>query len=246
MKKLAIAAMLWIFGFASSMAADLAVAPRPATLPQPLATWTGCYVGFQGGWKWGTNRVNYGPNVLGFVPGTAATTNYDFDGGLAGGTIGCNYQTGNFVFGIEGDAGWTEANGETSQTAFPAMHIRTEENWLATIRGRVGFTFSPQWLIYVTAGGAASGVTLRNFLPGSTVINTSQDNTLWGWTVGGGFEYLLTPNWTVKVEGLYVDYGRSSYFAFNNPVSFAAHSLKLTEGIARVGLNYRFNGPYAY
>jgi outer membrane immunogenic protein len=246
MKKLAIAAIVWIFGSANSMAADLAVAPRPAPLAQPLVTWTGCYVGFQGGWKWGTNRVEYGQNALGFVPGTAATTNYDFDGGLAGGTVGCNYQTGNFVFGIEGDAAWTGANGESSQTAFPAMHIRTEENFLATIRGRIGYTFSPIWLVYVTAGGAASGVTLNYSLPGSTLFNTSQDNTLWGWTVGAGFEYLLTPNWTVKVEGLYVDYGRSSYLASNNPVSLAAFSLKLTEGIARVGINYRFNGPYAY
>src|SRR5215468_3872141 len=131
MKKLALAATFLIFGSASSIAADMAVAPYPAPLPQPLLTWTGCYVGFQGGWKWGTNRVNYGQNVLGFVPGTAATTNYDFDGGLAGGTVGCNYQTGNLVFGIEGDAAWTNANGESSETPFPAMHIRTEENWLA-------------------------------------------------------------------------------------------------------------------
>ena len=223
-------------------AADMAVKARPLP-PVPVFSWTGCYIGVQGGGKWGTNRVNYEQNVLGIVPGTRAAVDYDNDGWLVGGTVGCNYQTGNWVFGIEGDGAWAEANGDAIETAFPAFRIRTEERWLATIRGRVGYAFAPQWLVYVTGGGAFSGVTLRNFVPGNALLNVSQENTLSGWTVGGGFEYAFTPNWSVKVEGLYIEYQRSNYFRFNDPVAASTMSLRLTEGIARVGLNYRFGGP---
>jgi outer membrane immunogenic protein len=243
MKKIAFAtlALSMLFGGAAS-AADLAARPyTKAPVLAPVYSWTGCYIGAQAGGKWGTNRVNYEQNILGFAPGTRAAADYDNNGWLVGGTVGCNYQAGNWVFGIEGDGAWAEANGEAIETAFPAFRIRTEEKWLATIRGRVGYAFAPQWLVYATGGVAFSGVSLRNYVPAG--VTTSQENTLTGWTVGGGVEYAFTPNWSVKVEGLYIEYDRSSYFAFNNPVSAATMSLKLTEGIARVGLNYRFGGP---
>jgi outer membrane immunogenic protein len=234
--------LLSVGAVATASAADMAVKARPLP-PVPVYSWTGCYIGVQGGGKWGTNRVNYEQNVLAIAPGTRAAADYDNNGWLVGGTVGCNYQTGNWVFGIEGDGAWAEANGEAIETAFPAFRIRTEENWLATIRGRVGYAFAPQVLVYVTGGGAFSGVTLRNYVPGSALLNVSQENTLSGWTVGGGFEYGFTPNWSVKVEGLYIEYQRSNYFRFNDPVAGATMSNRLTEGVARVGLNYRFGGP---
>ncbi len=220
-------------------AADMAVKARPIAVPV-VFTWTGCYIGVEGGFKSARNRTNYDTNILGIVPGTVTGPNYDFTGGLIGGTVGCNYQTGNWVFGVEGDGSWTSGAGEAVETLFPNFRTRSEEKWLATYRGRIGYAFAPNWLVYVTGGGASTSVRLSNFVPGSAVLNTAQTNTLNGWTVGGGFEYALDSHWSFKAEGLYIDYTRSSFFAFNNLVSGAIFNLKLTEGVGRVGVNYRF------
>jgi outer membrane immunogenic protein len=226
-------------GFANfASAADMAVKARPIP-PPPIFTWTGCYVGLEGGVKVGHNRTNYGANALAILPGTQSSPDYDFSGGLIGGTVGCNYQVGAWVFGVEADGSWTSGAAEAVETAFPAFRVRSEEQWLATYRGRIGYAVAPNWLLYVTGGGASTGVRFSNFLPGSAIF-TAQTNTLNGWTVGGGFEYAINNHWSFKAEGLFIEYQRSSYFSPVNPVALAVFNLKLTEGVGRVGVNYRF------
>ncbi|MFZ2160538.1 MAG: outer membrane beta-barrel protein [Bradyrhizobium sp.] len=222
----------------ASSAADMAVKARPMVAPI-MFSWTGCYIGLQGGFKSGRNQVNYGANTIAQVIGSPAGPDYDFTGGLIGGTVGCNYQVGNWVFGIEGDGSWATGDGDTVETAFPAFRIRSEERWLATYRGRVGYTFTPNWLVYITGGGASTGLRLSNFIP-NTATSVSQENTLNGWTIGGGMEYAINNHWSVKAEGLYIEYSRSSYFTPTTPVALAVFDLRLTEVVGRVGVNYRF------
>src|SRR5262245_43858769 len=75
----------------AAMAADMPLkAPPP---PPPVFSWTGCYVGIQGGWSWGTSRHdNIGGGGILFG---SFTPEFDIDGGLAGVEYGCNQQFGN-------------------------------------------------------------------------------------------------------------------------------------------------------
>src|ERR1700753_3652631 len=98
------------------------MAPRtytkaPPPMIAPVYSWTGCYVGVEGGGMWGHgNHYQNDPAASaaagGGLLGLAPTAGIDPSGGLAGGTVGCNYQfAGNWVVGIEGDVSWTNLNG---------------------------------------------------------------------------------------------------------------------------------------
>jgi outer membrane immunogenic protein len=227
----------------AASAADMAVKARPMVPPPVVFTWTGCYIGIEGGVKSARNRTTYGVNTLTtpvVAPGTQASADYDFTGGLIGGTVGCNYQVGNWVFGVEGDGSWTSGSASAVETANPAFSVRSEERWLATYRGRVGYTFTPNWLVYVTAGGASTSIRFSNFFAATGVPSITQTNTLTGWTAGGGMEYAINNHWSIKGEALYIDYGRSSYFTPTAPVAAAIFDLRLTEIVGRLGVNYRF------
>src|SRR5690242_10896772 len=94
-----------IVGIGAASAADMAVKARPYVAPAPVFTWTGCYI-----------VVHAGAGVIrdqGFVDngGLMRTTGLNADrdgiGGLAGGQVGCNYQTGMLVLGVEGEGFWS-------------------------------------------------------------------------------------------------------------------------------------------
>jgi outer membrane immunogenic protein len=241
-----------ILSIGAASAADMA--PRYTKAPPPVVapvwSWTGCYIGAEGGGNWGSAR-NYSFDPL--RPGNI-TNSYSLSGGMAGGTVGCNYQSGQVVFGIEGDDSWTNKSG--SAFAIPPFlttaSIQTRENWIATIRGRIGYAFAPAWLVYVTGGGAATNARLTIADAALGVAPLSQSNTRWGWTVGAGVEWGFAGNWSVKLEYLHADFGSSNYFTPDITVpivgatfTFLNQNVHLTDDMVRVGVNYRFNwgGP---
>jgi len=132
-----------LIGFAgSALAADLPPAPpvkAPAVyLPPvlPVYNWSGVYVGVNGGWGWGSAK--YTVPAIGIFPGVSGTVNDN--GGVVGGTAGANWQTGGFVFGVEGDWDYSAINTGTTQTICNVTGTcQTGNNWLATLRGRAGF-----------------------------------------------------------------------------------------------------------
>jgi len=200
----------------SVSAADL---PRPLTkapiLP-PFYNWTGFYFGVNGGGAWGTSKWD-------------STGEFDISGGVFGGTAGYNWQTGPWVFGLEGDVDWSRIKGHTA-LACP-LGCETRNSWLATARGRIGYA-SYQFLPYVTGGVALGNIEARRpFFAGNNETNV-------GWTVGAGLEYAFPGNWSAKAEYLFVDLGdikcglACSAFTTDN-VTFNAHVL-------RGGINYRF------
>jgi outer membrane immunogenic protein len=229
-------------------AADLPARPyskAPAVVPVAVYSWTGCYLGAEGGGIWGSaNNYSFDPLLTGNL-----TNSYSLSGGMAGGTVGCNYQSGQFVFGIEGDGSWTNKSG--SDFAIPPFsataNVQTRENWIATFRGRLGWAFDDRWLVYVTGGGAATNakLTLSDTAVG---LSASQANTRWGWTVGAGVEWAFAGNWSAKLEYLHADFGNSNYFApdITVPVgnivyTFLSQRVHLTDDMVRVGVNYRFD-----
>src|SRR6478672_12649755 len=153
MKKI-IAIAAAILGTVSvASAADLAVKTRPYVGPAPVFTWTGCYVG-----------VHAGAGVMhdqGFqAQGNISTEPFDRHGvgGLAGGQIGCNYQTGMLVLGIEGEGFWSGM--KVTQDAFDGNFLfgsaRIRNKWDYDVAGRIGVAFD-RALVYGKAGWVAGG-----------------------------------------------------------------------------------------
>jgi opacity protein-like surface antigen len=144
---------------------------------------------------------------------------------VAGGTIGGNYQTGAFVFGVEGDFDWDNIKGNPSA----CIGCQVSSTWLATARGRVGVAWD-RLLFYGTGGVAFQNVKFAVTAPPLTAPLATTVNAI-GWTAGGGVEYALSPNWSVKAEYLYVN--------FNNQ-TIGPGTFTLIENVVRGGVNYRF------
>ncbi len=240
-----------------SVPAKAADMPVKYVAPAPIFTWSGCYVGATIGYKWGTSRQTYAGTRAGvpdaFLPiGADLTGNYNVNGPLGGGEAGCNYQTGNWVWGVEVDASWADASGHANSSATSiaagANALRaytTNERWLMTARGRLGWA-ADKWLWYVTAGGSWTGVDVNNdalaVAANGARVPTRVNRS--GWVVGVGTEYALIGGWSVKSEFLYTNFGTFGYTdspAANACVQCYSADVKLSEYIWRVGMNYRFD-----
>jgi len=232
--------LCWVLGAAALLlaltpasrvsAADLGVAPiyRPVA---PVTSWTGSYIGLSGGGAWGSSVVH---NDL---TGIDQTPRFDLRGGLVGYISGYNFQNGNIVYGYEGDTSITSKRG--SALDFPptgAFSNEVKEPWLSTYRGRLGY-IQNSWLFYATGGAALAGVDVSNTGPPGQI---SERHWHWGWTVGGGVEMRLTPDWTAKVEYLYVGLQDKSYFNPAPSAAFATNQrVSLDDHIVRFGVNYK-------
>jgi outer membrane immunogenic protein len=192
--------------------------PAPVTKAySPIYTWTGFYLGLNGGGGWGRSRWD---NV----------DTFDVSGGLIGATVGYNVQLGQVVFGVEGDIDWSGIKGDMNPVLCPGG-CTTRNHWLATVRGRIGYAFD-RFLPYLTGGLALGNIDAT--LPGLVGI----DQTNAGWTIGGGIEFGVTNNVSLKAEYLYVDLGSvtcglNCALTPNGNVSFDA-------SVVRGGVNFRF------
>ena len=211
-----------------AIAADAPVYKGPAPIAAATFNWSGFYVGISGGWATSSRSVHdFGGGV---------TTSPALQGGLIGGTLGWNWQTGAMVFGIEGDWSWANINGRTPSPG-PGYTDGTVINSLATLRGRLGVV-SGNALYFLTAGGAWAAVD-RNDTGPAAPTTLVQSFTLSGWTAGGGAEFMLAPNWTFKGEVLWVGLGTSGAL----PASAGGYSVKTISAdiwVLRAGANFKF------
>jgi outer membrane immunogenic protein len=205
MKRFAVgAAVLTLAGMAqSAKAADLPY-NQPYTVNQPLNAFS---------WA--------GPYLggnLGYEWGTVSN-NVTKPSGFAGGVQGgYNFQNGPWVFGIEGDLELTGANDTFAPWKF-------SNPWFGTVRGRAGYAFNN--ILFYGTGGLAFGE-----LRGET-FGLSESHTSAGWTLGVGTEFGLAPNWSAKLEYLYVDLS-------DNNFAITGVSNNYRFGVIRAGVNYHF------
>lgn len=230
-----------------ALAADMPLkAPMPA--PAPAWSWTGWYIGGTAGYGWTNEEVEpnvtspfcslglagcpaFGAALTSGIP-TALKTNAN--GFIGGGEIGYNYQTGQWVLGIEADFSGSGIKGSNTAAAsvipvggFPnAVNTQTMVDQklgaLGTVRGRLGVTpVSSPLLAYVTGGLAYGRVTSDTSISeavsgpclcGPNPSVTGSDST-WraGWTAGGGLAWAVAPSWSIKAEYLYYDLGSVTY-----------------------------------
>ncbi|MEX0590798.1 MAG: outer membrane protein [Xanthobacteraceae bacterium] len=206
----------------SVLAADVPVrAPvAKATAVAPLFNWSGFYYGLNGGYAWGSsNHAGAG----------ASSGDFDVDGWLLGGTVGANWQRGQWVTGVEADLAWANAEGSGGGAAACGAPCSTELNWFGTGRVRAGYAVDA-YLFYVTGGVAFGGVKA-----GQAGFGNGSDTRI-GWTVGGGVEAAVAQNWTAKLEYLYADLGDKNTYT----VPAGTFNVDHKSHIVRVGLNYKF------
>jgi outer membrane immunogenic protein len=221
-------------GGSAAIAADM---PLKAPPPPVVWSWTGCYIGIEGGGAWGRSRHDSFSQIS---PLNNFTPWFNVSGGLAGGEFGCNQQFGgNWVFGIESDISWTNKKGSSNDTGpagNPTFTSETKEKWLSTWRARVGYTWDRTWL-YVTGGFASAKVDANVTIPAAGIFTDT--HTLYGWTVGAGIEYAFWNNWSLKGEYLYARFENQAYLFPATPV-VPRGALNLDNHIFRVGLNWRY------
>jgi opacity protein-like surface antigen len=118
-------------------------------------------------------------------------------------SFGYNFQSGNFVFGLEGSLAAANFDGKFTSPYLPGAGAWTPNmNWLGTVTGHVGYSFG-QWLPYVKGGFAAADV--GSPLQGAPTGGFSQGTELGGWTGGIGLEYQISPKLSLGLEYLYTD-----------------------------------------
>jgi outer membrane immunogenic protein len=264
MKRILMSAAALTALVAPTMAADMAPRPAPAPMykappPVPVFSWTGCYGGVNAGYAWGKADVVSTISVAGINPNAVAAAespSINLSGFTGGAQLGCNYQIGAIVWGIEGDFDYMGLRGSNTTTAiFPggggAFTVASSVNttWLATVRPRVGVAFD-RGLIYVTGGLAATNLQYNNTFTSvaGNFETASISTTRTGWTIGAGWEYAFDFNWSAKLEYLYTDFGHASttgteFFLGVLDGNTHTHDVRLRSSLLRVGLNYRFGGP---
>jgi outer membrane immunogenic protein len=253
----AAASLLATGAFAADLPAKAPVYTKAPVYVEPVYDWTGFYIGGNLGYSWGRSSDT---STLANAAGTVLLTTSDksnLDGIVGGGQIGYNWQMQNWVFGLEADIQGTGEKGSrafsiTTFNPFAILFVppvttpftlTQKIDWFGTVRGRIGILATPKVLLYAT-GGLAYGEVNSNEAVGGPVPGVfSQNNTNVGWTLGAGIEGVIAPNWTARLEYLYVDLGTVSG-AFTLPsTNISYFNSRITDNVLRAGINYKFGGP---
>ena len=217
-----------VMGVSAAGAADMPVKAVPAPAPVTVS-WAGWYIGGHAGAYWTHSEFD-----------TEARTarSHSGNGFIGGGQVGINWQNGNAVYGIEVDGSGLTGRARTSFDG-GEKQATGQIRWLATVRARMGLAVGNS-MAYVTGGLAIGGVKnafVDTDSPGNNG-NKSSSKTRLGWVVGGGVEHMWTRNWTIALEALFVDLGKTTIHGQNDASKVGRFSNQAV--IGRVKLNYRF------
>jgi outer membrane immunogenic protein len=251
-----------------AIAADLVVKAPIRKAPPPIVDpWSGGYIGVNVGYSWGDWDTNSNQRVFNFE---SVTHSPKVDGVVGGAQAGYNWRApgSQFVWGFEADIqitgekdnhNWTHPGEDAGSTQDfvprccgpAALHHEWEFPWFATFRLRAGVLATETWLLYVT-GGLAVGESKYSFnfsQPGAVFLGApttyalSSSKTKVGWTGGAGTELKLDPNWSLKLEYLFVDLGTQAINTLDID-GFPFHvDHEVRDHIVRLGLNWRWGGP---
>jgi outer membrane immunogenic protein len=229
---------------APAVAADLRARPAPvykaAPLPPPVFSWTGCYLGGNVGGAWAYKKFSdplgtYTPFFAGQDLGDQSA-----EGFVGGGQVGCDYQVGTWVIGGQGMFNWGDLSGSNVQPNALVVN-QTKIPWMTTATGRIGFTGTPNLLIYMKGGGAWVRDDYSSASGGVLLASASVSRS--GWTAGGGFEQAFPGGFSWFAEYNYMNFGTSTpTFATNvGPAFTFPIDVRQDMHMIVVGLNYRFS-----
>jgi outer membrane immunogenic protein len=188
------------------------------------------------------------------------------------GYLGYNWQVGQqWLVGVEGDFGWANNNKTTVGALYPGgaqvyfLTGRSDDafgvkaDWDASLRARLGFLVTPSVLFYGTGGVAWQHLkatstcgSLISCIPGAYgPQNITDQSARAGWTLGGGIEWMVAPQWIVRGEYRYADFGKSNYLDTRTCTGvcgapfitqLASYSLDVKTQTVTFGVAYKF-GP---
>jgi outer membrane immunogenic protein len=209
----------------SAQAADQAVPGGPSYYPNAYyptsINWTGWYVGGQFGGSFGSASWT--------DPFSQTSNSLKPAGVLGGGQLGVNWMRDSLLLGAEADLAWTGLESSGNGASFSSR-------WLSLVTGRVGYAFN-QYLLYAK-GGAAFASARATVIDLGKLADTGTTTQV-GWTVGGGVEYAINPNWSVRLEYDFVDLP-SRGMILHGPQGSLPVGVDFTIQKVVAGINYRF------
>lgn len=259
-----------LLSVAAASAADLPAYEAAPMVAVPSFSWTGFYVGANAGYIWGDRDIRTSGrdaatrlNVQNRL--RTPRTGIDGDGFTIGGQLGYNVQLDNspMVFGVEADFNYTDID-DRARYASPPLggtfadgsinsRYRQEMEFFGTVRGRLGVAFD-RFLAYGTGGLAYGKIkTSERFFNNTGVggganaglLGYSGGQSDWevGYALGGGVEYAVTDNISIKSEYLYYDLGDTKSRVnqtVTSPGGSYTAKYKNDGHIVRAGVNYKF------
>jgi outer membrane immunogenic protein len=245
MKKLLLSfTAITAIGAGSALAADM---PVKAVYKAPPVisyySWTGCFVGGNGGGLWVSKDYNVGGVVGGFGAVGANLGTHTASSGLGGVQIGCDYQfAGSWVIGIQADYDWSRADGSHTDLVTATWTDHSQTTSLGSVTGRLGYSWD-RFLGYVRGGYAWERDNYNTYVTATGLnIATANGNTRNGYTVGIGGEFAFT-NWLSGfAEYDYYDFGtKTTTFVDGVGATFGSADIRERKSVFKVGLNLRWN-----
>ena len=174
---------------------------------------------------------------------------HDATGGVAGGQIGYRWQTGTWVFGLEGQGNWADLKGSNTSLLFPGFVNESKIDSFGLFTAQIGWAWN-NVLFYVKGGAAVTDDRFRSYFVGTNVLAANGvSDTRWGGTVGAGLEFGFSPNWSAAIEYDHLFMGNRTYTFVNNGTFGAAGTflaqdrIKQDVDLVTVRVNYRWGGP---
>lgn len=227
MKRSLLCAAALCGSFTSSQAVDLLASESVAY----DRSWGGAYIGVSLGYGTGDTETTFDKHDNDHLGAIALNP----DGFALGANLGYNWQSGRWVYGVEGDLGYIDLS-DSGQYAWDGHYLKSEiGSFWGTLRGRAGLA-ADRLLLYGTAGVAFMNFDEYGLTDnGNPNQNSYNNETRTGWVVGAGVEYAFSPRLSGKAEYLHMDFGESEgrnssdySWTFDNSVD-----------LFRVGLNYK-------
>lgn len=186
-------------------------APAAPMIQPPVNTWAGPYAGISIGYGFGgrTNATSFAAPRRG--------VGIETDGFIIGGFAGYNMQAGPLVYGAEVDVNYNGMNGHRAGTG---SHTGVD----GSLRARFGYAVTDTVLLYATGGGALERKRISDPVGSDT-------QGLFGYTVGGGVDALLTENVFGRVEYRWTDYGRKTFNTGSGAQRVDSHNHRVTVGM---------------
>ena len=202
--------------------APIVKAPPPvAATSSGISIYAGAHIG--GGWSRFAS------------PSAIETVNTS--GVLGGLQVGANLQSGNFVYGVEGDVSIAGVRGNGSGTIGGVAATSTAKHrWFATLGGRLGYALG-RTLVFAKGGGAWTQYHW-DFATAAAALGQNRDR--FGWMVGGGVEQAWTDTISFKLEYNYLDFGRRTETFTPGALVIAPVDVRLYAHLVKLGVNYRF------
>jgi outer membrane immunogenic protein len=220
-----------------AFAADLPYAKAPQAI-QSVYDWTGVYIGGYGGGGFGNHNYN---NANGPTGNANFTVNYDSTGGIGGGEVGYNWQSGQYLTGIEADGFWSGIKGSDASQALGVVD-QSSLKWGGSLRARGGIAVD-RLLLFFTGGWAFGDIQHTSTAPGFAVDQFTNHRN--GLTAGGGIAYAITNNILGKLEYRYYDFGTYSRAGVPllTPNGQLPYNVASTYSVVTLGLDFKFGGP---